>query len=172
MLAYYYAEGSEPYYMPHMGGKVTNEEISLLGIECKKIEMHDDVINEMINEHIEVYPAHDVINLSKNTPRDKLDMFFEEHLHEDAEVRFITKGCGYFDVRSKEDKWIRIKVESGDFIILPAGIYHRFTIDESMTIQALRLFEVVPKWTPINRKPSIETMEARQNYLKSIQFAQ
>lgn len=82
---------------------------------------------------------------------EKVKSFFEEHIHDAEEIRYILGGSGFFDVRDKQDRWVRVHVHKGDLITLPEGIYHRFTVDEKDIIHAMRLFIGQPVWTPFNR---------------------
>uniref|UniRef100_A0A8C6EKY1 Acireductone dioxygenase n=1 Tax=Microcebus murinus TaxID=30608 RepID=A0A8C6EKY1_MICMU len=96
------------------------------------------------------YSWMDIITITRDklpNYEEKIKMFYEEHLHLDDEIRYILDGSGYFDVRDAEDKWIRIAMEKGDMITLPAGIYHRFTVDEKVG---------APVWTP-DAAPAVVT---------------
>jgi cupin superfamily acireductone dioxygenase involved in methionine salvage len=45
-------------------------------------------------------------------------------------------------IETPSEAWIRLAVSPGDLLVVPAGIYHRFTLDEANNIKALRLFQV------------------------------
>jgi len=159
MESWYMDSSNEDQHLPHHlhpPKYVTHEELAKLGVlhwvldadayetdpELKKIRKergydYEDIIL-VSPEKLENYEA-------------KIKSFYEEHIHTDEEVRYCLDGSGYFDVRNSEDNWIRVWVKKGDLIILPAGCYHRFTLDQSNYIKAMRLFVGSPIWTPYNR---------------------
>lgn len=39
------------------------------------------------------------------------------------------------------ERWIRIHVDEGNLLVVPAGIYHRFTLDTNEHVKVMRLFK-------------------------------
>lgn len=85
------------------------ETLGILYFEVKDLAGVDDIAQGR------KYKNRDEITVSPEKMgkdyEDKVKMFFEEHLHEDEEIRYVQAGSGYFDVRSKNDEWVRIAVE-------------------------------------------------------------
>ena len=58
-------------------------------------------------------------------------MFFDEHMHEDEEIRYILDSNRHFDIRHPKVQTDSDRDRYGDVQILPAKVYHGFTVDES-----------------------------------------
>ncbi|ACY16746.1 1,2-dihydroxy-3-keto-5-methylthiopentene dioxygenase [Haliangium ochraceum] len=80
--------------------------------------------------------------------------FIDEHLHDEDEVRFVLEGEGVFEIRARDERWMKVEVEPGDLIIVPAKRYHRFYLSDSKTIRCVRLFRDKSGWVPHYRQAS------------------
>jgi 1,2-dihydroxy-3-keto-5-methylthiopentene dioxygenase len=164
------------YYISNPSHDVTLDDLKKIGVLYWKLDA-DDHENDPQLKQIRLergYTYKDEV-VSSKIPNldDKLKIFFEEHLHDDEEIRFFLDGTGYFDVREEkldscEDNWIRIELSKGDMIVLPAGIYHRFTADDKKFFHVMRLFVGDPVWTPHNRVDKPDTRPSRLSFLKAI----
>ncbi|XP_053315859.1 acireductone dioxygenase [Spea bombifrons] len=173
--AWYMDDSAEDQRRPHRldpDQPVTVQQLSELGVHSYKLDADnyesDPELAKIRKENN--YTWMDIITIHKDTLpnyEQKLKIFYEEHLHLDDEIRYILEGSGYFDVRDKEERWIRIFMQKGDMITLPAGIYHRFTLDENNYVKAMRLFVGEPIWTPYNRPA--ENFDARTKYLQFLE---
>ncbi|KAK7520923.1 1,2-dihydroxy-3-keto-5-methylthiopentene dioxygenase [Phyllosticta citriasiana] len=197
MRAYYYDNLPGDQRLAHDSGReVPAAHLASLGIHHYHLPSLDSV-NDLAAQR--AYKNRDEVTISPSTLpnyEDKVKAFFAEHLHEDEEIRYILDGAGYFDVRSEGDEWIRIRLEKYDMMIMPPGIYHRFTTDEKNVrvvavcfcegwlweirstfvwltsdplqyTKAMRLFQDDPKWTPLNRGEETDKNTFRQQYLES-----
>ncbi|CAH1774558.1 unnamed protein product [Owenia fusiformis] len=174
VLAWYFNPSDEDKRLPHK--KEPNVPVSIedlerkTGVRCLKVDPEGYQGNETYRtlRKERLYKYEDSIDVTDRKPEfdEILKTFYIEHLHADDEVRYTVGGSGYFDVRDEDDAWIRIHIESGDLITLPAGIYHRFALDtKNHSIKLVRLFTEVPVWTPFPRPA--DNHPARLAYINS-----
>ena len=113
---------------------------------------YQPTMDELKAEH--GYIEQDQVALSPET--ENLDAicakFDAEHYHDEDEVRFVLEGAGVFDIRSADDRWMRVKVEVGDLIVVPKERYHRFELTARKTIRCVRLFQDRAGWVPHYRQ--------------------
>lgn len=176
MVQVYYHDGNDTpdnFTDAHDSGEpVSLEELEKIGVIYREIKTTDE-LNKIAAERD--YKNRDEVTLNLDSFgndleafNNKMKQFYKEHYHEDEEIRYIVEGEGYFDVRNKHDRWIRTKLVKNDLLILPAGIYHRFTLtSDKREVKAVRLFKDEPKWEAINRDTG-RLSEARTEYVRAI----
>ena len=100
------------------GREVPLDELAKLGVIYYHLSDQADVDKLALERS---YKNRDVITVSPDKMGDvyeeKVRMFFNEHLHEDEEIRYVRDGTGFFDVRSEGDEWVRIQLEKDDLIV-------------------------------------------------------
>ncbi|KHN74335.1 1,2-dihydroxy-3-keto-5-methylthiopentene dioxygenase [Toxocara canis] len=145
---------------------ISKEKLSNYEEEIPVVEK-EELIEKVCEER--GYKFRDELVISKeklSNYEEEIKKFFEEHMHTDEEARYVLDGSGYFDVRNHNDEWIRIAVQPGDAVILPPGIFHRFTPDHRDYVHFLRLFKDNQQWVAHNRNELAKVMSIRQQYLK------
>ncbi|XP_058212117.1 acireductone dioxygenase 2 [Rhododendron vialii] len=171
--AWYMDDSTEDQRLPHHREPkefVSLDKLSELGVLSWRLDADNYEADEELKK-IRAERGYSYVDFIEVCPEklpnyeEKIKNFFEEHLHTDEEIRYCLAGSGYFDVRDRNDAWIRVWVKKGGMIVLPAGIYHRFTLDSNNYIKAMRLFIGDPIWTPFNRPH--DHLPARKGYLET-----
>lgn len=146
---------------------VTLSQLKELGIVYFKINLNDfSIVNQIVKERL--YKHTDEMRLSQ-TCKDEtfLDKWFVEHFTEDEQVRIVTDGSIYLDIRSKQDSWIRLRLTPGDIVVIPPGLFHRGTLDEDDYCALMRVFRESQRWAPVYRtEKRADTHTARLQYLR------
>ncbi len=134
---------------------LTHEQLTYEGISNQTLKVdpseYQPTLDHLKNKN--GYIEQDIVELTPNMPNleEICNKFLDEHRHDEDEVRMILLGEGIFDIRSSHDEWMRVFVEKGDLIVVPAGRYHRFTLTEKKTIRCVRLFKNKSGWVPYYR---------------------
>jgi len=94
------------------------------------------------------YKSADVIAVRADFPGvdDALAKFDKVHYHDDDEIRAIVGGAGVFGFIGDDGRQLLLKVEPGDYISVPAGMWHWFYCLEDKNITALRMFRDTAGW--------------------------
>lgn len=159
--------------------RVTLALLKELGVVYFRINLSDFiVVNSVVKERC--YKHTDEIRVSQTCKDDSfLDKWFAEHFNDDEQMRLITDGSCFIDVRAKSGAlgnvagdpcpWIRLHLSAGDLLLLPAGMYHRCTLDENDYCSMMRLFKDSQRWAPVYRQEKrAEGHPSRQAYVRMV----
>lgn len=149
--------------------KVTLQNLRELGVVYFRINLNDfSVVNQIVKERL--YKHTDELRVSQTCKDDQfLERWFQEHFNEDEQIRLVTDGSCFYDIRSKQDTWIRMHAQAGDLLVFSAGAYHRGTLDENDYVQQLRVFRDAQRFAPLFRSDKrSDAHPSRLQYLKML----
>jgi 1,2-dihydroxy-3-keto-5-methylthiopentene dioxygenase len=135
-----------------LGAPIPEQTLSANGVLHQALPTNQPAYQEPLDrlKRDRGYIEQDEVALTPDTPN--LDQicakFVDEHYHDEDEVRFVLDGAGIFDIRSDEDQWMRVEVETGDLIVVPARRHHRFFLTDANKIRCVRLFKDASGWVP------------------------
>jgi len=137
---------------------ISTADLAAVGVLAERLELQSEAFQPALDtlKAQRGYVEQDIVELNPDTPGlDELCAKFEgEHLHTDDEVRYVLEGEGIFDLRSKDDRWMRVTVEPGDLLVVPANLHHRFLLTSRKHIRCVRLFKDSSGWVPHYRHAS------------------
>ncbi len=146
------------------GKNITAEELNAQGVTYEQFETDETKYKGPLEALMKErgYVTMDQVKMFADMPNFQAlcDKFVGEHLHTDDEVRFLLAGSGVFEIRSQDDRWMKVIVEPSDFILVPANRFHRFYLTDEKKIHCVRLFKDQSGWTPLYRK-DLETTAAK-----------
>lgn len=96
------------------------------------------------------YRSADVIAIRPGLPGvdEALARFDKVHFHDDDEVRAIVGGDGIFGFIADDGRQFLLHMTAGEYVSLPAGMWHWFYCTPARHVTALRLFKENPSWVP------------------------
>ena len=135
---------------PSDGATPTLDDLAAVGIHYERLEVGGGAAQASLDalKASRGYLVQDEVALTPEMENLEAicDKFKDEHLHTEDEVRFVLDGEGVFEVRARDERWLRIFVEAGDLIVVPARLYHRFFLTDRKHIHCARLFKDPAGW--------------------------
>ena len=89
----------------------------------------------------------DVIGLYPEHPKkvELRQMFLDEHIHDDFEIRFFVEGAGQFYLHLAGSVF-QVLCTAGDLISVPAGTPHWFDMGPEPSFKCIRFFTTPEGW--------------------------
>ena len=134
--------------VPDEAGRIAAKERLTDDEKGRMLELFKDELEKAAAD--QGYVEADVIAIRPDLPGldEALAKFDKVHYHDDDEVRAIVGGGGVFGFILDDGRQLLLAIEAGEYISVPAGMWHWFYCFENRNITCLRLFKDTSGWIP------------------------